>query len=495
MKKASHTPTQKLLLWLVCLGSIALFCFELRSILVARAEAADFRIVLFPDTQNESASYPDVYNSQTTWIANNKTAQNIVFASHLGDIVLTATSTAQWVNADTAMDILDAGEVWYSVGPGNHDMGGYYNDYFGVTRFTGKPWYGGHYGSDNYNNYSLFSASGLDFILINLQWNPSTAMLNWADALLKLYDTRRGIVISHEILTTGGALSSVGTPIFNALKDNPNLFIMLCGHAGVAYLAQTGDDGHTIHILETDYEGKKNGGNGYLRILTFSPVNNLIHATVYSPYDNTYITTYPDQLDMLYDMNGLPGATRTPTKTRTPTETGTPTATATVTNTPTITLTPTVTYTPTNTRTPTTTWTPTATNTDTPTITLTPTVTDTPTNTATMTPTSTATSTPTHTATLTATSTPTPTLVTYTLTIISDHGLVIPDIPGPYHFGDVVWLTALPEAGWSFSNWSGDATSEANPIQVTINGDTNITANYNRNPYSVFIPLVVVQER
>jgi hypothetical protein len=81
------------------------------------------------------------------------------------------------------------------------------------------------------------------------------------------------------------------------------------------------------------------------------------------------------------------------------------------------------------------------------------------------------------------------------LTILSDHGTVRRDIPGPYHYGDVVWLTALPEAGWSFSDWSGDANGEANPIPVTMNGDKKIIANYNRNPYVVFIPLVVVQER
>ena len=55
--------------------------------------------------------------------------------------------------------------------------------YFGVARFDGKSWYGGHYGSNNRNNYSLFSASGMDFILINLDIDPSTEVLNlggWA---------------------------------------------------------------------------------------------------------------------------------------------------------------------------------------------------------------------------------------------------------------------------------------------------------------------------
>jgi hypothetical protein len=387
------------------------------------------------------------------------------------------------------MAILDAGNVAYSVGPGNHDMGtgSLYETYFGISHFQGKSWYGGHYGTDNYNNYSLFSASGLDFILINLQYSPTSAMLNWADALLKQYNTRRGIVVSHEILNPDSSLSSVGTPIFNALKDNPNLFLMLCGHAGVAYLAQLGDDGHTIHIMMADYEGEPNGGNGYLRILTFSPVNDKISATTYSPYDDTYITTYPDAMDMVYDMHGTPPST-TPTVTNTPdlsatitftpTKTNTPSATATMTHTPT----KTDTFTKTATRTPT----PTETNTRTATETLTPspTRTNTPTATKTMTPSPTKTNTPTATETM---------IPTYTLTIISIHGTVArnPD-KATYNFGEVVEITAKSDEGWAFDTWSGDATGSTPTISVTMDGNRTVTANYIRNRYPLFLPLIVV---
>ena len=40
----------------------------------------------------------------------------------------------------------------------------YFNQYFGVSHFTGRSYYGGHYGANNDNHYALFSASGLDFI-------------------------------------------------------------------------------------------------------------------------------------------------------------------------------------------------------------------------------------------------------------------------------------------------------------------------------------------
>lgn len=275
--------------------------------------AGDFTIIALPDTQNEAQFFPTVFTSQTQWIVDNASAENIVFVTHLGDIVNTANSTTQWANADAAMDLLDLAGIPYSVGPGNHDLPLYsspshYNTYFGVARFSGKSWYGGNFGGDNYNNYSLFSASGMDFILINLQFSPTSAMLDWADALLKANPDRRAIVVSHSILDANNSFTAEGTPIFNALKGNANLFLMLCGHMrssndGAAYRAEAGDDGHTIHIMLADYQDYPNGGNGYLRLLRFSPADNKIYATTYSPYIGQFITTFPDQMELEYAMS------------------------------------------------------------------------------------------------------------------------------------------------------------------------------------------------
>jgi hypothetical protein len=279
----------------------------------------NFTIIGLPDTQNEAQYYPAVFDAQTQWIADNKTSENIVFVTHLGDIVNTADNAAQWNNADHSMDILDAANVAYSVGPGNHDLPIYtttslYPSYFGNSRFAGKSYYGGSMNSNNYNNYSLFSASGMDFIIINLQYEPTTAMLDWADALLKANADRRGIVASHSMLNIDNSFNIAGTSIYNALKDNPNIFLMICGHMhsftdGAAYREELADDGHTIiHIMLADYQDYPNGGNGYMRILRFSPDYNMIYVTTYSPYIDAFITSPPDQIDISYEMAGQPAA-------------------------------------------------------------------------------------------------------------------------------------------------------------------------------------------
>ena len=279
-------------------------------------DGEDFTLVVFPDTQNAAQSYPAVFNAMSQYIVDNKDDLNVAFVTHVGDIVQTANNQTEWQRADTAMGILDTAGIPYSVGPGNHDLPIYsspsrYNDYFGVDRFQDKPWYGGHYGDDNYNNYSLFSASGMDFILINLQYNSTSAHLDWADGLLKAHPDRHGIVVQHNILNTDNSWQNQAP--FTALKDNPNLFLMLCGHMhtgidGAAYRAEAGDAGQTIHIMLADYQDFPNGGSGYLRILRFSPADDKIYATTYSPTVPGFITTYPDQMEMDYAMSGTGGA-------------------------------------------------------------------------------------------------------------------------------------------------------------------------------------------
>ena len=63
-----------------------------------------------------------------------------------------------------------------------------YNIYFGPDRFYNKSYYGGSYlDNKNENNYTFFSSSGMNFIVINLGWDHSVDEIKWADKLLKAY--------------------------------------------------------------------------------------------------------------------------------------------------------------------------------------------------------------------------------------------------------------------------------------------------------------------
>ena len=158
-----------------------------------------FTIVAVPDTQFYAAYYPGSYLAQTQWIVDNKATRNIVFVSQLGDCVDDANDTAQWIAADAAWDLVEnpattglADGIPYGIAVGNHDQSpvgnpgttgsptattGPYNQWFGIGRFQGRGYYGGSYGLDNDNHYELFSAGGMNFIAIHLEYMPSSSQL------------------------------------------------------------------------------------------------------------------------------------------------------------------------------------------------------------------------------------------------------------------------------------------------------------------------------
>src|SRR6185369_16154880 len=130
-----------------------------------------------------------------------------------------------------------------------------------------------------------FSAGGLDFIVIHMEYDIRAKsfyqpVLDWADALLKAYPSRRAIVTSHWIVNTGNpaTFSTQGQDIYNALKNNPNLFLMLCGHVNGEGIRSDTFNGHTVYSVLQDYQEITNGGNGFLRVYTFSPANNQINV-------------------------------------------------------------------------------------------------------------------------------------------------------------------------------------------------------------------------
>jgi uncharacterized repeat protein (TIGR02543 family) len=76
----------------------------------------------------------------------------------------------------------------------------------------------------------------------------------------------------------------------------------------------------------------------------------------------------------------------------------------------------------------------------------------------------------------------------YSLTVgLAGDGVVDLDKNGPYHYGDVVQLTAIPSAGWRFDHWTGDLAGSANPATLTIDGNKVVTANFAQNEYALTV--------
>ena len=159
---------------------------------------------------------------------------------------------------------------------------GLYNTYFGKPRFTGKTFYGGHLDpnnttNSNEDNYTLFESNGIKFISINLAYRPApnptppnlsvnllrdNPELNWANTLLEDHDDRLAIVTSHYFLNTNEAgtppMGQYGQAVYDALKANDNLFMMLSGHWwGEAWVTETTDrdSSRPVQALMANYQG------------------------------------------------------------------------------------------------------------------------------------------------------------------------------------------------------------------------------------------------
>ena len=74
----------------------------------------------------------------------------------------------------------------------------------------------------------------------------------------------------------------------------------------------------------------------------------------------------------------------------------------------------------------------------------------------------------------------------YSLTVdIDGEGSVSTDLPGPYHYGDQVVLTAVAGDVWNFSAWSGDLVGSANPATIVMDDNKAITAIFEEGTYTL----------
>ncbi len=344
----------------------------------AYAPGQDFVLIALPDTQyytgQTKGGTKQMFSRQIEWILTNRANANIVYVTQLGDCAETPTTGEYSIAADDPMSSdfgfydfeRDASNLPYGIAVGNHDgtriqvgnnsiydplgdplgsSSSLYNARFGVTHFRDtapfKPYYGGSWGDtnsagayahNNDNHFDLFSASGIDFVVIYLEFNsrrtrselsdPNSeafdhdAAIAWADRVLKTYPARRGIVVSHSILSPSATFSGQGSRVYDGLKANPNLTLMLCGHE--CYSARRTDTfgGNTVHTLLSDYQCRtSDGGGGYLRIMEFSPSNNVIRVRTFSPYyasqtptdaGDDYLQLPADSFDLPYDLQHAP---------------------------------------------------------------------------------------------------------------------------------------------------------------------------------------------
>ncbi len=266
----------------------------------------EFTIVIIPDTQFYHVNYSyhndgssiQYFHDEIDWVVENVDEMNIVFLTHVGDIVENGMQMSEWADADAIMSKLD-GIVPYGISPGNHDCdswspsthGPYTRGYenfsktFPESRFTQYSWYGDDLpDGKNWNSFQLFEAGGLEFIIIHYEYNAKgiPEVVNWVDQVLTDHPNRRAILSTHNEQVDGGAM-------WDAIKKHSNVFLLNRGHIpGEAHDVVIGNNGNKIQNILVDYQGEARGGNGWLRYYTFKPSEDKVYGRSYSPSIDQY---------------------------------------------------------------------------------------------------------------------------------------------------------------------------------------------------------------
>lgn len=338
-----------------------------------------FSIVLLPDpqeytrkvnsdgTKQDVSGYPNpnIFADQLNWIATRKTNPdyNIKAVIHLGDITDTNDKSA-WKLVNKAytkyFDTSENKDLPYIVAPGNHDFkqcasnesavddcpyerksnfsvsgGGNFN----AERFAGRKWFGEYYKKTN--SYITFTAGGVKFLVIALEFAPRKEAIDWANNIInKLEDEAKAagqpgykvIIESHAYINPGkcrsnptpnsdgiftGSYSTIGSEAVKQFDNNAvdgkymydnltsrhnNIILVINGHhSGSFFRLNKGKAGNYFGELVVDYQIENgyvkmhnndkrcmhshwNGGSGigFLRVLHFNPATGTITAKTHS---------------------------------------------------------------------------------------------------------------------------------------------------------------------------------------------------------------------
>ena len=220
------------------------------------------------DTQMVARYDPDNFHKIYDWIVDIAEEKNLKHVFGLGDIT-DQDYKEQWEVAIDGIQRLD-GVVPYSLIRGNHDERMSFYKNCSYDSYTSQL--DGMYKGNVLNSYKLLSVGTIDYLLLNLDYGPSDAVLEWAGDLIEQYPEHNVIITTHGYIRGDGELltpeiSTVAPSKTGGVNDGPaiweklvskydNIVMVVCGHVGarpqLINFEVTGDHGNKIQQVLVD---------------------------------------------------------------------------------------------------------------------------------------------------------------------------------------------------------------------------------------------------
>lgn len=303
----------------------------------ALSEPGSYTWILLPDLQTYQKFERNqaIFDLMVAWILDQQEDLNIQMVLCVGDLVEqnnllvpdnkngNQKGIEQWKSVSSSFARLD-NKIPYILCTGNHDYGiknaenrfSNFNSFFPPIRDNLSNDYliemaPNAQGVPTLENacYSWTSPIGQEFLIFSLEFAPRIEVLKWAKEIAadKKYKNHIGVVLTHTYIDSEGRHiekenypltdANYGATIWKELvKPSPNIQFVFSGHIAsstehqgqVAYRKdkiQSGKDVHQV-LFNAQREGGDwhgNGGDGWLRILEFTPNEKTVKVSTFSP--------------------------------------------------------------------------------------------------------------------------------------------------------------------------------------------------------------------
>ena len=252
------------------------------------------------DPQHYSEAYPEIFETMTRFLKEERARLNLAYVVHTGDMVQDYDVSAQWDAAEAAMRAL--ADIPHGVLAGNHDVGKSRRDFsefnarFGGEAMEAAPYCGGIY-KGGMGHYDLIDAGNTGYVFAYMGYQPDDAAVRWLASVFDQYPERVGVLCVHDYFRTDLSLYDSGKALQkNVLAKCPNVYLVLCGHrynvAAVPVAFDDDGDGteeRTVYQMIANYQAAgSEGGSGYMRFLQIDEAAGVLRAYSYSPYTEDY---------------------------------------------------------------------------------------------------------------------------------------------------------------------------------------------------------------